>query len=185
MIKRKLPFFLFIALGMTIFGLSLADRYSPNFSRPSPPYVTRVGELLQENSAYMHDLFDVVLIGSGGSFMERVNGVSGRCQSLSSFGTVDTARRMIVTGLQDFQNRINEDELLQPDLKPGGLTSEDIQYSVSFSRESAICFAFTSQERIVYVRQAEYRKPLEVVFEEPFSTAVQIIEQENERMNHG
>jgi hypothetical protein len=159
--------------------------YTPHSIKPQPAYVTRVQELLNENYVYMDELFGVVLIGSGGSFMERVNGVAGHYQSLSGPGTVETARRMIVVGLPDIQQRINRDERLQADLKPGGLRLEDVEYSVSFSEQSDIYFAFTVGDKIVYTRRIGTRKPLEKVYEEPFSTAVQIIEQENKQMHHG
>jgi hypothetical protein len=182
---RKMPFALFLIIGVVIVGLSLSRMYQPYVERDTPAYILRVAELLEQNRVLMDQKYGVTLIGSGGSFMGGVNGVSGRYSSLSAPGSVETARRMIVTGLTDFQRRINEDESLQEDLKPGGLLPEDIRYSVSFPRDSQVCHAVNLNDTIVYWGAEGQGKSLEEVHEEPFSTAVQIIEQENERMNHG
>ena len=148
-------------------------------------YERYVNEIVSEFASETEKRCNVICSGEGGQMPHDVEEIEVMFWT-DRKGTIEEARRFIVTSKRALLDKVNAHEKIRPFLREYPFTISRTCISISFSDsrtrarygEESVAFAFDSRERIIYCRDNPKTHLLDHLLEEPYEEAERIIAEE-------
>jgi len=125
----------------------------------------------------MDEKYGLKCCGKGGALMDKVNIVSLSFQSKEKQYSVEETRRLMVKCVEEYLERINDDEDIRPYLSHYPFSSLGVDFDISFqgARGNEIRLAFLSEDNIVYMVVDPNQKPYIRKHKETYNEAREIV----------
>lgn len=149
---------------------------------PVDPHIREAARFKKEINKQLKEKYNLSIGGTGGGFVDQINTL-GMTYEIKGFFTVDEARILMVSCMEEVYEAINADLAIRPFLKNHPFNRQQLELSISFldgifslaskHQPQPLTYVLVGRDAVVYC--IDDGKMLQDVHEESYSEAYKIV----------